>query len=160
ILADLKTPDLTVAGCAGLTLATAQPPAMGDPLPHYDGGDTFKIGATRGVKLYGGISGGKLSTTPSKSPTAEASPKLDFVLALGGGDVLPPTVSGCHVEGKPSQDRAQPTIVDGQPHGALPKKDTDRKITPAVATLVTKQINDKPTGSSTGTIIGIFENMQ
>lgn len=159
ILADLRTPDVTDAGCAGLTLALAQPPAMGDPLPRYDGSDTFRIGATRGVTLYGGISSGRLSTTPSRALTAADAQKLEFTLSLGGGEVLPLTVHGVHLEGKLGTDRGQPAIVDGQLHGALSKKDIDGKIIPAVASLVTKQINAKPMDSSTQTIINVFENM-
>lgn len=159
ILSDLRTPDLMNAGCAGLTLALAQAPAMGDPLPRYDGSDTFRIGATRGVTLYGGISSGRISTTPSRALTAADAQKLEFTLSLGGGEVLPLTVYGVHIEGKLATDRGQPVIVDGQLHGALSKKDIDGKIIPAVAALVTKQINAKPMDSSTQTIIAVFENM-
>lgn len=159
ILSDLRTPDLTMAGCAGLTLALAQPPAMGDPLPRYDGSDTFRIGATRGVTLYGGITNGKLSTTPSRALTAADAQKLEFMLALNGGESLPLTIYGVHLEGKLSMDRGQPVIVDGQLSGALSKKDIDSKIIPTVASLVTKQINAKPMDSGTQAIIALFENM-
>jgi hypothetical protein len=159
ILADLVTPDLMTASCAGLTLGVAELPQMGDPLPHYDGTDTFKLGATRDIKLYGGILGGKLNTTPSRSLTAAQAQKLDFMLSLGDGDVLPLTVYGLHIEGRLGLDGGQPVIVDGQLHGALSKKDIDGKIIPAVATLVTRQINDKPMDSGTKNLIAVFENM-
>src|SRR5262249_42631410 len=60
ILANLKAPDLMAAGCAGLTYDVAQSPAMGDPLPKYDGSDTFRTGATPAMTLYGGITSGRL----------------------------------------------------------------------------------------------------
>src|SRR5581483_11782358 len=44
-------------------------------------------------------------------------------------------------------------------HGVIRKKDIDGQIIPAVATLLTGMINKDPMGSTTGTIIRLFEDM-
>lgn len=74
ILAELKTTDLTTSSCAGLTLALAAAPAKGDPLPHFDGSDTFKIGAVMGVKLF---AASRTSQTSSLATADTISPSWE-----------------------------------------------------------------------------------
>lgn len=159
ILAELKTTDLTTSSCAGLTLALAASPAKGDPLPHFDGSDTFKIGAVMGVKLFGKIDGGKIVTTASKDQTAANEQKIELTLPIGDGAMLPLSIRGVHVEGTLAMDKGQPVINDGVIQGVIAKKDIDEKIVPTVAGIVTKMVNDKPDDSTTKTIVSLFENM-
>lgn len=159
ILADLMSPDLMKSSCSGVTLALAQSPKMGDPLPKFDGADNFKIGEIMGIKLYGKIEGGKLNTTPSKDQSSADEQKITLSLPIGGGNMLPLSIRGVHIEGNITMDKGQPVISDGAIHGVISKKDIDGKIVPTVASLVTKMIHDKPTDSTTMTIISLFENM-
>jgi hypothetical protein len=159
ILADLMSPDLMKSSCAGVTLALAQSPKMGDPLPKFDGADNFKIGEVMGIKLYGKIEGGKLSTTPSKEQTSADEQRITLSLPIGDGAMLPLSIRGVHIEGTLSMDKGQPVITDGAIHGVISKKDIDGKIVPTVAQLVTGMIHDKPMDSTTMTIISLFENM-
>jgi hypothetical protein len=161
ILADLTSPDLVKAGCSGVTLALAQSPKMGDPLPKFDGADTFKLGEVMGIKLYGKIEGGKLSTTPSKDQTSADEQRITLQLPIGGTNLLPLSIRGVHIEGTLGMDnKGQPVITDGAIQGVISKTDIDGKIVPTVATLVTNLIHDKPMDSTTATIISLFENMQ
>lgn len=159
ILAELKANDVTTSSCAGLTLALAAPPATGDPLPHFDGSDSFKIGAVMGVKLFGKIEGGKLITTASKDQTAANEQKIELTLPIGDGAMLPLSIRGVHVEGTIGMDKGQPVISDGVLQGVISKKDIDEKLVPTVAGIVTKMVNDKPDDSTTKMIVGLFENM-
>jgi hypothetical protein len=160
ILADLQAPDLTTTSCSGVTLALAKSPAMGDPLPKFDGSDTFTIGTVMGVKLYGKIDTGKLSTTASKDQTADNEQRITLMLPIGSGTTLPLSIRGVHIEGTVSKDgNGQPVINDGMLNGVISKKDIDTNIVPTVATLITGMINSKPADSTTMTIISLFENM-
>lgn len=158
ILADLTAPDLMKAGCARVSLALAQSPKMGDPLPKFDGADNFKIGDVMGINLYGKIEAGKLNTTPSKEQTAADEQRITLSLPIGGDNILPLSIRGVHIEGTLGMDKGQPVITDGALHGVISKKDIDGKIVPTVAQLVTKMIHDKPMDSTTMTIISLFEN--
>jgi hypothetical protein len=159
ILADIKAPDLMTAGCAGITLALAKAPAMGAPPIKFDGSDTFQVGDIMGVKLYGKIENGKMSTTPSKDQTSADEQKIVLNLPIGSGAMLPLSIRGVHIEGTLGMNKGQPVITDGAIHGVISKKDIDNQIIPTVAQLVTKMVNDNPMGSSTTTVIGLFENM-
>jgi len=159
ILSEIQAPDLAESGCAGLTLALAEPPQAGDPGPKFDGSDVFKVVQGMTAKLFGKISAGKLNTTASKDQTAATEQRIELMLPLDSNSTLPLTVRGVHIEGTLAKDaQGQPIIKDGIIHGAVSKKDIDTKIVPAVATLITKLINNKPNDPMTATVIGLFED--
>lgn len=158
ILSEVKTADLTSASCVGVTLSLAEPPAKGGMPPVFDGSDNFKVGNVMGVKLFGKIVDGKLSTTPSADQSAEDEQRIEISLPLSMGTVLPLALRGVHIEGTVTMDKGQPVLKDGQLHGVISQKDIDAKIVPLVAQLVTKLVNDDPMGSSTKTIVNLFEN--
>mgnify|MGYP000087110753 CR=1 FL=1 len=158
ILGELKASDLTSTNCAGVTLSLADPPAMGAKPPVFDGSDTFKVGKVMGVKLYGKITDGKLSTTASADQAAEDEQRIEINLPLAMGMNLPLALRGVHIEGTVAMDKGQPVLKDGQLHGVISQKDIDGKIVPLVAKLVSGLVNKDPMGSSTKTIVNLFEN--
>lgn len=158
ILSEVKTADLMTSACSGVTLSLADPPGMGGKPPVFDGTDSFKVGKVQGVKLYGKIEAGKLSTTPSADQSAEDEQRIEISLPLAMGATLPLALRGVHVEGTLAMDKGQPVIKDGQLHGVISQKDIDSKIVPLVAKLVSGLVNKDPMGSSTKTIVNLFEN--
>ena len=158
ILGEVKAPDLMKSDCASVTLSLAKGPEMGDKPPVFDGNDMFKVGTVMGVKLFGKIEGGVLTTTASADQTAEDEQRIEIQLPLSMGTVLPLALRGVHIQGTVTMDKGVAAIKDGQLHGVISQRDIDGKIVPLVAQLVTKMINDKPDDSTTKTIINLFEN--
>jgi len=158
ILSEVKAADLSASPCVGVTLSLADPPGMGGKAPVFDGSDNFKVGKVQGVKLFGKIEAGKLNTTPSADQAAEDEQRIEISLPLAMGATLPLALRGVHVEGTLAMDKGQPVIKDGQLHGVISQKDIDSKIVPLVAKLVSGLVNKDPMGSSTKTIINLFEN--
>ena len=156
LLSDIKTADLMSSSCSSFSFALAEAP-MGWK-PKFDGSDMFKVGAIMSVTLFGGITAGKMSTTPSKDQTSANEQKVSLNLPLGMGNNLPLDLRGAHVEGTLAMEGGVLKIKNGAIHGVLSQKDIDGKIVPLVAQLVTKMINDKPDDSTTKTIINLFEN--
>ena len=158
ILGEVKAGDLMSSTCAGVTLSLAEPPGMGGKAPVFDGSDMFKVGKVMGVKLYGKITDGKLTTTPSAEQSAEDEQRIEINLPLSMGANLPLALRGVHFEGTLGMDKGQLVIKDGQLHGVISQKDIDGKIVPMVAKLVSGLVNKDPMGSSTKTIVNLFEN--
>lgn len=159
ILTEVKAADLMKTDCASLTFALAKAPAMGEAKPKFDGTDTFKIGDVMGVKVLGVINNGKLTTTASKEQTGAEEQKIELKLPLTAGMTLPLALRGVHFEGTFTVENGVPKIKDGAIHGVISKKDIDTKIVPTVATIITDMIHKDPMGSTTKTIVGLFENM-
>jgi hypothetical protein len=156
LLTDVKTADLMSSSCSSFSFALAEAP-MGWK-PKFDGSDMFKVGAIMSVTLFGGITAGKMSTTPSKDQTAANEQKIQLTLPLGMGNTLPLALRGAHVEGTLAMEGGILKIKNGVIHGVLAQKDIDGKIVPLVAKLVSGLVNKDPMGSSTKTIVNLFEN--
>src|SRR5262249_1051431 len=150
ILADVQAADLTM-GCSKTTLALAQKPMTP---PTFDGSDKFSIDTSQSpAVLYGKITGGKVVTTLPKDQKGDQVQKIVLNLPLADG-MLPLTIYGAHVQGTLS-DKG---VMSGEIHGVIRKTDIDNQIIPAVAQLLTDQIHKDPMGSTTDTIIKLFED--
>lgn len=159
LLFDMKTPSAADASCAGLTIGLAKTAAMA---PKYDGTDTFMLGDIMGVKLYGSITAGKLSTTPPKDQTADTEQKIEIRLPLGStGMELPLVLRAAHLEGTVGMDGGVLRIKDGALHGVISKEDIDNKIVPLIGDIISKLINDEakkdPMSNTIKTLVGLFE---
>lgn len=150
LLADVRATNL-VNGCAEITLSTARPAVMP---PRYDGTDTFAIDFTQPqAVLRGRLVDGQLSTKSPKDLRGLEVQKLlvplPFVTSL-----VPMTLYGVHFQGALGIQG----LTGGQLHGVIRKTEIDTQIIPAVAQLLTNQIRKDPMGSTTETIIRLFED--
>ncbi len=159
LLTDVKTADLMSSSCSSFSFALAEAP-MGWK-PKFDGSDMFKVGAIMSVTLFGGITAGKMSTTPSKDQTAANEQKIQLTLPLGMGNTLPLALRGAHVEGTLAMEGGILKIKNGVIHGVLAQKDIDGQIVPLVANLLTDLIHKDTKmgvpGDTAKAIIGLFE---
>ena len=138
-----------VASCATVTMNLARVPATP---PTFAGNDNFQIDTTQNpAVLTGEIGAGQLSTALPKNQTAGTVKVLGFKLPFAGG-VLPLTIYGAQVQG----NIAAAGIMSGQIHGAIRKADINNQIIPALATLLTNQIQKDPMGSDTSTLVNLF----
>ena len=159
VLLNVKSPDLTKADCASVTLGLAKPPVAMAPAPKFDGSDTFTLATDiMPVSLFGKIEAGKLATLASKDQKPSNEQKIEIRLPLGDGKMLPLALRGAHFEGTVVKDGSVMKVKDGILHGVLAQKDIDEKIVPLVATLLSEMINKDPMGDTAKTIIGLFEN--
>lgn len=160
LLTDVKTADLMTSSCASASFSLADSPPMGWK-PKFDGSDMFKVGPIMAVTLFGGITAGKLTTTPSKDQTSANEQKVSLNLPLGMGQNLPLDLRGAHVEGTLAMEGGVLKIKNGAIHGVLSQKDIDGKIVPLVANLLTDLIHKDTKmgvpGDTAKAIIGLFE---
>lgn len=160
LLTDIKSADLMASTCSSVSFALADSPMMGWK-PKFDGTDMFKVGPIMAVTLFGGITAGKLNTTPSKEQTAANEQKVSLNLPLGMGNNLPLALRGAHVEGTLAMEGGVLKIKNGAIHGVLSQKDIDEKIVPLVANLLTDLIHKDTKmgvpGDTAKAIIGLFE---
>ena len=159
VLMNVKTPDLTKAECASVTMGLAKALAPMAPVPKFDGSDVFEMAPDiTPVSLFGKIDAGKLTTLASKDQKPTNEQKIEIRLPLGDGKVLPLALRGAHLEGTVVKEGSITKIKDGVLHGVLAQKDIDDKIVPLVAQLLSEMINKEPMGDTAKTIIGLFEN--
>lgn len=160
LLTDVKTADLMASSCSSVSFSLADAPPMGWK-PKFDGTDMFKVGPIMAVTLFGGITAGKLTTTPSKDQTSANEQKVSLNLPLGMGNNLPLDLRGAHVEGTLAMEGGVLKIKNGAIHGVLSQKDIDGKIVPLVANLLTDLIHKDTKmgvpGDTAKAIIGLFE---
>lgn len=150
ILATVQATDL-MNGCAKTTLALAK---KGAAPPKLDGTDTFMVDSSQTpAVLYGKITNGKLSTTLPKDQKGDQVQKIQLNLPLANGN-LPLAIYGAHVQGNITATG----VMSGEIHGVIRKTDIDMQIIPAVAQLLTDQIRKEPMGSTSETIIRLFED--
>jgi hypothetical protein len=121
---------------AGVKLSLAAPAASP---PKYDGTDTFTAaGAITPAQFFGNITAG---TYTSNNPATSKTPvtlTLALTLVAGQDALLIPVTAG-RLTFKVGTDGK---VTGGQINGALKKEDVDGKVLPAVAALVTAQVQD------------------
>jgi hypothetical protein len=124
---------------AGVKLSLAVPTAMGATAPKYDGHDTFTIDTqTSTAQFYGNISGG---TFTSNNPATSKNPvvlTIALPLVPGQAPLLVPVTAGRLT----FKRNADGSLSEGQLNGALRQMDIDTTVLPAVAQLITKQVQD------------------
>lgn len=150
LLPDLQAADVS-NGCAKLTVFAAQ---KGMTPPRFDGTDVFAAnGAVLPTLLSGAISGGKLTTIEPRDMKPGDVQVLPLNLPFANG-ILPMSIYGAHVQGNVTAAG----VMSGEIHGVIRKTDIDMQVIPAVAQLLTDQIRKDPMGSTTETIIRLFED--
>lgn len=150
------------SACAAVDSIALAKPAQP---PRFDGNDQLRPQAGQPAALFGAIGDplpdaptgnppGQLSTVlPSKLMAQDAATlQVQIPLALG---TLPLPLQGAHVQAR-IDDRG---LLSGQIHGVISKADVDGKVIPAIADVLTMTINQDPNGSSSKTIIQLFEDL-
>jgi hypothetical protein len=109
--------------------------------------------------LYGSLTGGALTTLPSKNQTAADEPQLGLQISFGG-PMTTLTLRGVQLTGALGVDKAtgQPAITSGVINGAISEADI-LSVIALIATKITQLINSDPMSSTTKTLISLFENM-
>ena len=150
ILMNVQATDL-MNGCAKATLALAK---EGMTPPKFDATDMFALDPSQPpAVLYGKITAAKLSTILPKDQRVDQVQKFQLILPLANGN-LPLAIYGAHVQGNVTAAG----VMSGEIHGVIRKTDIDNQIIPAVAQPLTDQIRKDPMGSTTETIIRLFED--
>jgi hypothetical protein len=132
------------ASNAGTKLSVANGPAMGAAPPKYDGTDSFTINTmTSTAQFFGNIEAG---TYTSNNPATSKTPvvlTIELPLVAGENALSIPVTAG-RITYKAD---ASGHVTGGQINGALKKTDVDMTVLPAVAALITKQVQ-APNASS------------
>lgn len=156
-LLDLRVKELGVnTQCATLIASQAE---ASKPPPKFDGSDTFVSIAPR-KWLSGAVNGGRYSSTPAADlrRSTEETIQLRLLPAVDGRASLV-TLRGVHVDAMlSSAPSGVPSLIEGQLHGVIARADIDNILIPGLANLVTSMVNKDPMGSSTKTIINLYEN--
>jgi hypothetical protein len=120
----------------GLKLSLAQ--AAASP-PKYDGTDTFTIdGSTSTAQFLGNIAAGTFTSNNPATTQTPVTLTIALPLVSGQAPLLIPVTAGRLT----FKADASGKVTGGQLNGALKKEDVDAKVLPAVAALVTAQVQD------------------
>lgn len=153
-LASIKSASLTGASCVGVQVIPAKAARMP---PKFDGTDMLERAMTMPANLIGTIAAGKLTTKASKELSPSEDAVLDLQINVGAMTMTLP-IHGLHVEGTVERVGSVTRIKDGIMHGVVASSDIDLRILPAIAATVTGLINADPMGSTTKTLIMLFED--
>jgi hypothetical protein len=119
---------------AGFKLSLAQ---IATSPPKYDGTDTFSVDTgTSTATFFGNIAAGTFTSNNPATSTTPVTLTVALPLVANADPLLIPVTAG-RVTFKRDATGA---ITGGQLNGALKKEDVDAKVLPAVATLVTAQV--------------------
>jgi hypothetical protein len=107
--------------------------------PKYDGTDTFSIDpANSTATFYGNIAAGTFTSNNPATTTAPVTLTVALPLVAGQPPLSVPVTAGRVTFKRDATGK----ITGGQLNGALRKEDVDSKILPAVAALITAQVQD------------------
>ena len=154
VLLDQMSSDATFQSdeCAGASVYLGQKATV---KPNFDGNDTLAVDTTIPSGAFkGAITSG---TFRSNDPITSKVP-VTYSLKLAiipGAPPLDLSLTGAYVQFTRSGDK----VTAGQLNGAIPGDTVKTSIIPAVATLLNDQVQQKPTDSSSETILQLFDAM-
>ncbi|MCS6913813.1 MAG: hypothetical protein NZ890_11305 [Myxococcota bacterium] len=153
VLAEVRPLGLA-SGPVTVSLHSAAPPMPGAARPRFDGTDRFAVLPGQVPTLLSGrLEGNQLQTLLPREQTTATLARFELRLPVGGA-VLPLTAYGVHLQGTISPQE----ITEGELHGVVRAQDIEAQVIPAIAALVTFQINHFPMAQATESIVRLLED--
>ena len=155
-LAAIQTVDPMLVNdpAAVITLFTGRPTAT----PDFQGMGVYTIDATRPPSLFPG--GLEQATFSSANPVTTHTPvSLTLNLPFLGGLPIPLTLHGAHIQFYTGTDAASgaPGLVLGEIQGSIKEHDVQSTIVPAIARILTTQVQANPTSSTARMVEALFD---